>query len=302
MLLVKNNKIGLKLTSGAGASVPVGIGSLSRITQVVRNDPINGDILPIISEIEEILSTQTNEFNIRFDIESLYTILDCLSNPRSIFELGPFPTLVSQLLVDNDQLRSLQITRGQFSHFRDSVSEAIVNQIDSYNRDRTRRDAAISLYNDFFRIQFEDGLHFRDAGGNQVLNAFTVVATLNYDIVLELYDIDTEASGDRLVTIPHFFNKRGFVPHRGGILRLDRDNIQVRQMNDTQPLLEYIKLHGSIDWWTNDDNNIFQSFSGDTPVLNLTGRALIYPIYEKHISAEPFFTFYQYFRRISLTF
>ena len=31
--------------------------------------------------------------------------------------------------------------------------------------------------------------------------------------------------------------------------------------------------------------------------MDLAGRAIIYPIYEKHISAEPFFTFYQYFRR-----
>ena len=26
-------------------------------------------------------------------------------------------------------------------------------------------------------------------------------------------------------------------------------------------------------------------------------KSIIYPIYEKHISAEPFFTFYQYFQR-----
>ena len=66
----------------------IGIGSLAYITQIVKDDPINSDIKPIIDQIEQILSTQTNEFNIRFGIESLYTILDCLCNPQSVVELG----------------------------------------------------------------------------------------------------------------------------------------------------------------------------------------------------------------------
>ena len=212
-------------------------------------------------------------------------------------ELGPFPILMNQLLNDNTRLRRLRITSEQFTRFTESVAEALVSQICSYNANRTQRQRAITLYNEFFRIPFEHRLHFKDAGGNQSLNAFAIVATLNYDLVLELYDTDTEGDRDRLVTVPRFFDKRGFVQHRGGHLRLDRDGIQLGQMNDTQPRLEYIKLHGSIDWWRDNDNNIFQSFSRETPVLDLAGRAIIYPIHEKHISAEPFFTFYQYFRR-----
>lgn len=92
-------------------------------------------------------------------------------------------------------------------------------------------------------------------------------------------------------------HRRGFVPSIGGTQRLDREGLQNGQVSDQDLRIQYIKLHGSIDWWRDNNNNIFQNFSGNTPVVRLTERSIIYPIYEKHISAEPFFTFYQYFRR-----
>lgn len=57
------------------------------------------------------------------------------------------------------------------------------------------------------------------------------------------------------------------------------------------------KLHGSTDWWVDDNNNILESFSQDNPLSHFSERQIIYPVYEKYISKEPFFTLYQYFRK-----
>lgn len=56
-------------------------------------------------------------------------------------------------------------------------------------------------------------------------------------------------------------------------------------------------IYGSTDWWIDDHNNILESFSNDNPLTNIIERQIVYPIYEKYISKEPFFTLYQYFRR-----
>jgi SIR2-like protein len=60
----------------------------------------------------------------------------------------------------------------------------------------------------------------------------------------------------------------------------------------------YIKLHGSIDWWLDDSQRVVNSLVGpENPFVVLTERTIIYPIYEKHITRDPFFTLYEYFRR-----
>ena len=61
---------------------------------------------------------------------------------------------------------------------------------------------------------------------------------------------------------------------------------------------EYIKLHGSIDWWLNEQGMIVRSLDRVNPFEVLTDRSMIYPIYEKFVSKDPFFALYQYFRKI----
>jgi len=60
--------------------------------------------------------------------------------------------------------------------------------------------------------------------------------------------------------------------------------------------LSYIKLHGSIDWWHTPKRNTVLSTAEESPYQVLADRTTVYPIYEKHISEDPFFSLYQYFR------
>ncbi len=65
--------------------------------------------------------------------------------------------------------------------------------------------------------------------------------------------------------------------------------------------IHYLKLHGSLDWWERSDKKIVLSDS-EKPLYGekLVNHIMIYPVYEKYISREPFFSLYAAFRRILL--
>lgn len=104
-------------------------------------------------------------------------------------------------------------------------------------------------------------------------------------MVLEFYIRQRNAG----VPVPNFYKLS--VKDDNGVRYLDLEGIR---NGDNKP--EYIKLHGSIDWWENDDGDIIESYPRDHPYETLVRRSIIYPIYEKHVSKDPFFTLYQYFR------
>jgi hypothetical protein len=112
--------------------------------------------------------------------------------------------------------------------------------------------------------------------------------------VLELYSNDSQGE-NRLSSTLNFFEQRGLNHHHNPPI-LELTNILNQQFHPNNRI-EYLKLHGSVDWWLGEDNNIYHDFTGQNPLIRLRERMIIYPIYEKYISKEPFFTLYQYFRR-----
>ncbi|MDQ3970255.1 MAG: hypothetical protein M3227_01040, partial [Thermoproteota archaeon] len=91
--------------------------------------------------------------------------------------------------------------------------------------------------------------------------------------------------------VPKFLIDRGFA-NDGGIQMLDIPGIRE---GSHQP--HYIKLHGSIDWWLTDQQRITAALGPDNTFEVLIDRTIIYPVYEKYISKDPFYTLYQCFRR-----
>jgi SIR2-like domain len=62
----------------------------------------------------------------------------------------------------------------------------------------------------------------------------------------------------------------------------------------------YLKLHGSIDWWIR--NNDMKIVPREHP-FSLMGEAydkrlMIYPVYDKKVSRQPFASLYNYFRAL----
>jgi hypothetical protein len=61
--------------------------------------------------------------------------------------------------------------------------------------------------------------------------------------------------------------------------------------------VNYLKLHGSLDWWKRDDRKIVISSGKPMFGEKLIDQIMIYPIYEKYISREPFYSLYTAFRK-----
>ena len=110
-------------------------------------------------------------------------------------------------------------------------------------------------------------------------------ATTNYDLVLEIYGNESNLPG-----VHRVLTERGFL-REPGIDALNMVGMRERTID-----LSYIKLHGSIDWWYTAEGKIILNMGSENPYQVLTDRTMVYPIYEKHISQDPFFTLYQYFR------
>jgi hypothetical protein len=115
---------------------------------------------------------------------------------------------------------------------------------------------------------------------------FENIVTTNYDLVIDNYYIKTNKPLNR-----------GFEKDtKSHDMLLNLKRIQTQSTVDE---IEYVQLHGSIDWWLRArDNQIVQredskSYRGE----RYPGQIMVYPIYEKHISQDPYFSLYSYFRR-----
>ena len=275
---------------GSGASKAVGIGDLEDLTNLII-EQTDGNLKEKIESIQDLVDSNRERYNFQFNLEILYSIFEGIANKRSFLnELGPYPILMDTLLLDNRTYNELVVTNIELASFKEITHNTIVNTITQYEKNNERRNLARKLYDELFRIPLNYSDRFQNARGGQVFNAFNVVATLNYDQVLELYDNDTSGESP---TKPNFLTERGF--DNKGHPRLYK--LKLREILLGEKEIQYIKLHGSTDWWIDDNNNIVQSFHQDNPLAKFKERQIIYPIYEKYISKDPFFTLYQYFRR-----
>jgi SIR2-like domain len=81
---------------------------------------------------------------------------------------------------------------------------------------------------------------------------------------------------------------------------LDTEGIISGKYQAWNSYIECLKLHGSIDWWIrSSDKRIVQkehprSLRGE----KYREQLMIYPVYEKHISQDPHFSLYYYFRHL----
>ena len=66
------------------------------------------------------------------------------------------------------------------------------------------------------------------------------------------------------------------------------------------PMIQYLKLHGSIDWWIHSRDNKIVMREHPTSLMGETyaRRQMIYPVYDKHVSEDPYAALYNYFRGI----
>lgn len=269
---------------GAGASKAFGLPDLRDLTKEIRiqlpNDPFK--------EIEQILN-QSNDLNDlvfysknEVDLEIFLTILDGLVDPTSsIGDLGPFGIYLYKLLGRREVVDRIKRSPERVQEIRNMTNNGIDKLLRNPNLQQAKK-----LYDELFSIGDLNG-NIKDSNGKTVHNIFYYVATTNYDLALESYARGRE-------------DRHTYLTYRG-FEKIDYEEAQCLDLNSLRSgsgNVHYLKLHGSLDWWVRDDNKIvLDGYGKPTYGEKFVDRILIYPIYEKSISKEPFSSLYTAFRR-----
>lgn len=277
---------------GAGASNAFGVGDLTDWTRKVNDKLTEKGYSHITRHIVETLSNANNRMNARsrffaddeeIDLEVIMSVMDFLLDRNTILQhLGPVAIYLNELRNLSKNPDFTQLTKKDILTIRNTIENTIVQSCNNYDF-----EAAKAYYHNLFESLNELTITYINASGinprTQLLNH---VATTNYDLILERYDTS--------ITFParHFF-RRGF--SRGGYnwnepyLDLDANDAQV----------EYLKLHGSIDWWfrTRDSKIVPRECTKSLMGERYRTRSMVYPIYEKHVTLEPYASLYSRFRQ-----
>lgn len=262
---------------GAGASKVFGLKTMQDLTK---------DIIDEMKErgygktIADILSA-FEKFGISPDFENIYTTLEALANPKDgIRKSGAFAAYIAHkgnfeisksfpeyidILVDFRKLIHAECTiRKGTIETKGGVFDKLFNVTREYYEERFLSS----------RIG-ESGLRKVDVGNT--------IVTTNYDMAVELHQRWTGIE---------FAD--GFKSTRKEYIK--EFDLQEYGRNATSRWL--IKLHGSI-WQFDQEGKIIQTMSSpsDLPLIISVGeQMMIYPVGEKPILREPFYSFYSIFR------
>jgi hypothetical protein len=270
---------------GAGASRAFGLPDLRLLTEQIRaqlpDDPFKEieQLLVGCNDLNDLVFYSKDEL----DLEIFLTVLDALVDPEtSISDLGPFGIYLCKLFARRELVERIKWSAEQVQEIRAITNEGIDKLLRNPNLQRVKK-----LYDELFSIGDLNG-NIKDSNGGGVHNIFYHVATTNYDLALESYARGNE---ERYIYLTH----RGFK-------KIDYEEAQCLDLNllrSGSKDIYYLKLHGSLDWWVRDDQKIVLDGHGKpTYGEQFVNRILIYPVYEKSISEEPFASLYTAFRRI----
>lgn len=193
------------------------------------------------------------------DVEKLYDGIDRMRRLHDIPNLSP----IFLALHGSDAM--LNNTLDDMAHLRSIIRDVL---LDSFNIDLDAHETIKHMYD---MVQLIIG-----AGETDGLQVFTT----NYDTVMEAY-----ADAGRLEIVNGF-------KHSGHLTRIWADEWA---RHTDRPPLYLTKLHGSVRWYKDGEDNIMES--GDVKQRNMKHDVMIYPTEgAKDYSGEPFATMLRRFK------
>jgi len=270
---------------GAGASKELGIPTLQELSEDVLNYLKEGNYEDVITEIISSLE----EFNLKNDFESVYSIIEGLIDPESsVKKAGPFTAFIIQT-------KKRLPKKYNFVGLLKDMKKLLYTRC-YLGRDKTNRiiEHYDPLFNEIKAQEINTTLCFKGHNYGQV-SLDKIIATTNYDMSLELYFL---AKGIKYID---GYDK---IEGRNELIKYFRwEDVfdpfyKLLSNRSCEHLL--IKLHGSI-WQfeyedelikTNMDPNFF-------PVDYSVGEEMmIYPTREKEILNWKYYHFYNLFASI----
>lgn len=272
---------------GAGASKNFDIPTLQEMTNEIKRLPqVN------TSEIDYI-ERKLRGFGFTPDLEHILTVLTGLLDPQqAIHDSGPFAWYLSQFQNPSGIPKKPDLERS-FQAIKDYIYD--VCQI----REEKQTNKIVETYDRFFRA-----LNFLEVkvGPPPVKTKPVTKALMTergsiyipVDIVTTNYDL----------CIENYCNTKGLILTNG--FHADQTSTKfifnIKNLEEQQPSDNRIrlhKLHGSIDWWiTEKDEIILSQIKQDRTLYGdeIKRELLIYPTQEKYIYRDPFFEIFHLFQ------
>lgn len=277
---------------GAGASKAVGLSDLQDLTLRVKKKLEEKGYENVFEDVIGILekTNQNYQFfnNDEIDLEMILTILKSRVNHKNALkELGPYAIFLNAFL-DEARLSTVITQQDNLDEIKATVENVITN---SLNIDDTQTIAK-KYYQDLFQISRDIPEYKTNSGFTSQPPLFDHIVTTNYDRVIENLYEDIRGRPPRMGFEPDIKTREYYLDIDG----IANGKYQYNRNNH----IEYLKLHGSIDWWIRgSDKRIIQrehnvSLRGE----QYPGQLMVYPVYEKYISQDPYFSLYYYFRSL----
>lgn len=269
---------------GAGASKPYGIPTLEEFSEETLDILKKKGHEEVIQNIQESLK----EFEMIMDFESLYSILEGLTNPvRSVQNAGPF----TAFLVKNK--KSLPKCY-DYSQVLSDLRKIIYDKCSILNNEQTFKKVEICM-NQLIDVTKENASEewvSSIVGYHQSPNIGKVFVTTNYDMALELYFLSKE------IPVIDGYEDTGAIVKRFDSLLLTNPYISTESRC-------IIKLHGSIWQFLRKNELIKTKLDPKSKLLpfkiHVDREMMIYPTKEKDILNYQFFPFFKIFKTIVWT-
>ena len=265
---------------GAGASKFFGLKTLQDLTtDVVERMKEIGHEKAILDIIDAM-----KKYGLNPDFENIYTTLEALSNPLMAIKrnggLAAYIAFRTKYDIQEDTEGS-----NQYETVLSDLRKLIYKECSiSRNAIGTIENTFDQLFQVCSQPEYRDMYHITGVDGQRIqVGIGQTIVTTNYDVAVELYNRKKERP---------FAN--GFKQTSVYSSELDFTDYGRNAKKDW-----LIKLHGSIWQFKMDDGRIIQTFANpDTLPLQISvgEQMMIYPVGEKPILQQPYFTFYNLFR------
>lgn len=217
------------------------------------------------------------------DFENIYTILEALVNPKQgIKDSGPFAAYVAHVCKDFQKIK-------QHPKFKEILEDSKRFLYEECTITPEKLESKRDIYDKLFEImggETEDR-YFSSTVGRRgetaKVPAYRTIITTNYDMSTELYYAQKIADGFSVTKRDAYIKE--FDPRNFAEL-----NLQYQWL---------VKLHGSI-WQFYDKGKFCKTILDPEQLphrkLKIKERMMIYPVGEKPILREPYYTFYKIFK------
>jgi hypothetical protein len=272
---------------GSGASVPFGLPTMKKLVELFemerlrtpKRHSIDNEFMRRLYRYIKRILISTNGYA---DLESVFSIIEDISNNIEYKELGFSPTYVlskyekvlrgKKISSVKEQKAAINLLKMYKTFVRDQckVKGPMEERISEVYKELF--DALGNKYNYFESLKGNDGKDYR--------YGFCPIYTTNYDSEIETYWRGIALIND-------------LWKDEKGIKVLDVGNISSDAID-----IKLVKLHGSLNWFKLKDGKVvnldfYQERYGKQPV---EGELMLYPLRQKDLYLDPWFDLFKGFK------